>query len=247
MDKCYQAYQSTPVKDFFPQITKGYTNTKNFKPQKLLDKHSLELQNKSAPVELHKLTKKIILQTIASQRTNEHNIHFKKLRLQYNIDINELTPKYENIKRLSNSTKTRSFILKLYNGLLYGNHSLYRFGYRQTKACDSCEHDDQTMDHILLDCPKAHDLREHVYSKMQLSPSRLEGLTGLGTPAADFIIIHLNKFLHQCKYLEQTPHIASFTAMIKSEMKIEETIAMKNNKITLHLSKWEDIKQIYNI
>ena len=187
----------------------------------------LEVRSDDLSEKIDKLTQRRTLKILADRRKNKPTAHAVKLCTEYSRDICEMMPRYKNITRLSNSTKTRSFFFKNYCGLLYGNHDLCKFGYKQSKECENCECKDQTIQHILVLCPKTRELRERLYTEMHMNPGRFEERYGTGEPAIDYILLQLNRYVYQCKWLESTPTIHGFKALLKSEYAAEKSMAEK--------------------
>ncbi len=189
----------------------------------------------------------MILKIMANRLYQKMPTHAQKVCLLNGLREEEMRPRFRNVYRLSNSTKTRSFFLKIYNGLLYGNHDLFKFGFKNSRMCEMCMEEDQTTDHLLFECPKVKDLRLLLYNKLQIHPTRVEERYGTGNYSIDYILLHLNKYVYQCKYLEHSPVFLMFKAVLKSEKETECAIAEKNERIVIHLKKWTKIECLMNI
>ena len=225
-------------------ITAGYTERNNIS-EKDASEQTLELRGANYHESLDKLTQRNTLKIVANRRKSLRSPHSIKACNEHSQKVDEWNNRYINIIKQSNSTKTRSFLFKNYSGLLYGNHDLYKFGFRNTKDCENCKSEDQTVNHLLLECPKARELRDRVYTQTQIIPTKFEERYGTGNHPVDYILLQLNRFIYQCKYLEITPNMEKFRAMINLEHKTEKAIAEKNYKLRTHFKKWDNISSIF--
>ncbi len=139
-------------------------------------------------------------------------------------------------------TKARSFFFKLYAGLVYGNSKLCLFGYSDSRRCERCDHPEQDLRHLLVECPLVVNLREQIYTKLRKNFSKQEELLGCHEKSYAFILLHINRFIYQRKFLKLSLSYHEFIAMLKGEMLVEETIATSNNSLRKYQLKWEGIK-----
>ena len=89
-------------------------------------------------------------------------------------------------------------------------------------------------------------LRACIYTRMRMPLTDIEALYGSGIYEVDYIALHINKYIYQCKYLEKQPHSEEFFHMMCSEMYIEGLIAEKRDKLGQHKTKWNKIN-VFNI
>ena len=165
----------------------------------------------------------------------------KKAMDEYHIDEGKCAIYYNNIKQIGFATKTRSFFFKMYAGLLYGNSKLCIFGYADSKKCERCGYSDQDIQHLLLDCPKVEDFRQAVYTKLGKNFTKAEEMLGSDDLSYSFILLHMNRYIYQRKYLELALTPYEFYAILRMEKRVEEEIAIRTKTLNKHNHKWLSI------
>ena len=115
------------------------------------------------------------------------------------------------------------------------------FGYANSKKCNNCNCPEEDIQHLLLDCPEVEKFRQTVYSKIHKNFNKADELLGYRDRAYSFILLNINRFIYQRKFLNQSLNPHEFYAMLKTEKAIEENIAVKNKTFSKHVSKWNNI------
>ena len=89
------------------------------------------------------------------------------------------------LKKLS-STRHRNIALRIAHGDIFSNSRLFRFGLNNSATCLNCPEPSETIQHRLLECPKAKEAwnkLDVVKTKLQLTPlvdHTLENILGAG-------------------------------------------------------------------
>ncbi len=117
---------------------------------------------------------------------------------------------------------------------------LFLLGYTNTKKCKRCDHPEEDVNHLLLECPKVEEFQQNIYTKIHKIFSKSEERLGGEDGAYAFILLHMNRYIYQQKFLKSPLNPHKFYAMLKIEKKVEE-IASKHKKLSKHLSKWSKI------
>jgi len=223
----------------------GYNPPDQNLVQKDTLQHNISLVSNGMEYPLEVLTQKNILRAIAASRPANTKFLSNKLLMHGSNDSPQEYSK--KIKSFSNSTKNRSFLFKLFNGLIYSNKELTNFGYTTEDYCSFCKKENDSRDHMMLDCKVVRILRNKIYQRFHLDPCRLQEWFGTGDKIEDFILLSLNKFIYYSKVAGQSPSHDAFYGSIINEYHIEYKIAERNGTLIRHFSKWDKIKEVLNI
>ena len=222
------------------EITKGFSDRHNMPMAKDTDKHEIYLLSEESRTELKDLRQGLILRILAMRR-NETTPHFKKIQERYSLNEEELEEHYKNIAQQSFASKMRSFLFKLYAGLVYGNSRLFLFGISDTKSCERCNYHTQDLFHLFLECPEVEKFRQEIYSKIKRNFSKQEELLGCGNSPFTYILLKLNHYIYQRKFLKLPLNTYEFYSSLRTEKNIEEQIAQKLKRTHKYKLKWDKI------
>ena len=136
---------------------------------------------------------------IQAYRYGKDTPHFNNTCLTYDIEPEELRKKYKAITSISQNMKFRSFVCRLFAGMIYSNKQLHRFGIRDNPCCDWCEEDVQDLSHLFQNCPVIRAICEQLYIKDIFQPTTLEELWGTKKPPQNYILLRLNKYIYEIK------------------------------------------------
>ncbi len=68
--------------------------------------------------------------------------------------------------RFSDYEKTKSFLYRLFNGLLYTNKDYHQFGVMTTPKCLWCHEEQQTLIHLFAECEAVKDFRKTIIQRI---------------------------------------------------------------------------------
>jgi len=171
-------------------------------------------------------------------------------------DMLGLTPEswskiYNLTRKHSNCTKKREFILKFFNQLTRTNNIFCIAGVKDSAKCLYCVEEDQTYFHLFRDCPMTEEIRKAVetlwFRGTELSLR--EWFTGgafcetKDEKARGFIAMELNCFIYRCNWKDKWPTLKHFRAVLLEQERVEQAIASRNDKMMLHLSKWDTVRK----
>ena len=172
----------------------------------------------------------------------------KTLQEYCNATDDEMRAACENIKRSTISTYTRSYHVKVVNGLLYSNKDYHRFGYLDNNLCKWCRTPNQTSRHLLWECSAVKAFRTRLSRLCDRWTGGLkECLLGLGSMEQSFIFTALNIFIHRCNHRGDNLSTRRFLAELRCTERTESSIAARNNKTRIHLRKWMHIMPVVNL
>ena len=164
---------------------------------------------------------------------------------------------YKKINKWSISTKHRSFSWRLYNGVLFTNKDLTRFGFKESAKCSFCSEISQNREHLLLTCSGIRVFQNAVlarfnnlfHNKTIDSRLLLVGCLDMSkkdtlSEACDLIIMLMNRNIYYNNFHENKLSVDGFTNEVKAMERTEYAIAERKGKLGFHLAKWESIGDI---
>jgi len=158
------------------------------------------------------------------------------------------------VKSHSNYTKKRDFLFRLYSCTLYTNKSYHRFGHKPEPKCSFCPESCQTLLHLVANCPEVLAFRDRVAARWPgdlMSPSRWyagsEDSLSATERAKDFIAREITMYVHRANWEEAPLSLDAFKNILRAQQKIEYTIAEKNDRLMIHLRKWDAVKNLIDL
>ena len=154
-----------------------------------------------------------------------------------------------NIYRLTNVTKYRSFQYRLMMRGLVTNIQLEKWGIKTSETCSFCQNVPETVIHVLWQCAEVQRLWNSVfiYFKDRFNNIRLEfSMQAIITNhvvegrnhVINFLCLVVKQFIYAQKCLGNGLHFPILKNRILQVENIEKYIAVKNDKLGVHLRKW---------
>ena len=150
-------------------------------------------------------------------------------------------------------TKLREFQYKLLHGVVYTKENLFEFGFVANNRCSFCEQSVETYKHLFRDCVYVKNLWQEVIDRFEMADLRnIEwrdvhfGVTGRA-PKVKFyntIIFILKYIIFRSRSEGKIPTFEEICKRIISFRDEEKEIAIKRNKLGLHLLKWENVSEM---
>ena len=204
-----------------------------------LRQNSVQLDNLAA-----KIVYEILIQPIKRNPTAQRTM--EALLQEPNIEWSLV---YTLPRKVIIDTSTRIFHYKILSNILYLNNRLYKMTVTESPLCSLCGNDSEIILHFFCHC----SITRNLWTQMQNWLSNILDITELTSKiiilgkcpcqgATDILINHIilinvQKFLYT--HRKSTTQVA-FVALkhhIAYTQKIEQTIARKNGKLTLHFKK----------
>ena len=157
-----------------------------------------------------------------------HNLYWKSI--------------YTNAFETCRSTKLQSFQYRVLNRTIACNHWLYNIKIKSNPNCDTCKIDDD-LQHFFIECDRVKPFWTSFrkwykrISKNSLDISHTDIILGKQniTPndkCLNYLLIQAKKFINDNKLNEaQIISFYTYLHLIKNELSIEHSIAMKNGKL----------------
>ena len=147
-------------------------------------------------------------------------------------------------RKVTIDTSTRIFQYKVLNNILYLNNRFYKITITESPLCPLCEDDLETILHFFCHCSITQNLWTHAkwLSNILNIPELTSKIVILGKcacqGATDILINHVilmfKKFLYTHRNSTTQVAFVALKHYIAYTQKIEQTIARKNGKLTLH-------------
>ena len=152
-------------------------------------------------------------------------------------------------KTISIDSYSRIFQYKCLNNILYLNNTLHRIGFSDTPLCSYCKNDNETMQHLFLDCKVSNSL----WFDIKIFFKNNIDIPDLNLQSAIFGFIDSNKdnlalnnvllIYKLCLYRfrdKKLPNLQLFLKNLKEREFLERQIVLSNeNKLLFHNKKWE--------
>ena len=169
---------------------------------------------------------------------------------EYQDALVDFAKAHVDIYRITNITKYRSFQYRLLQRGLVTNIQLQKWGIKDSKLCSFCKQDTETILHLLYYCPIVKelwdDLVQMIYLEYQVKEVRLAPTNVIfntiipqGKHVGNFLCLVLKQYIYAQKCLSVMPSKYQFRLLVKRIECIEKYIAVKNDKINIHMMKWQ--------
>ena len=152
--------------------------------------------------------------------------------------------------KLTNSTKLRAFQYRLQNFALVVNIHLHKWKLQENDLCSFCKEQQETYLHLFVKCKYVQSkiwkpLRNWLYyfcnTQFDINPEEIifnrfkESNAGM----VNTIILITKQFIYAKRCLGKELTFLELAQSIAQTRKIEEFIARKNNKLKIHVNKWQ--------
>ena len=144
-------------------------------------------------------------------------------------------------------TSIQAFQFKLINRIIPTNKYLFNCKLTNSSLCDVCSSDVETIVHLFWECPVVQDLWSNLKTFLQSKGITIElnlptVILGVNTKtnysSNNFLILLMKYFIYCCKYKKVVPNFNAFKTYLNARINIEREIAIRKNKLNIHLMKW---------
>ena len=210
-----------------------------------LRQNSVQLDNLAA-----KIVYEILIQPIKRNPTAQRTM--EALLQEPNIEWSLV---YMLPRKVTIDTSTRIFQYKILNYILYLNNRLYKMTITASPLCSLCGNDSETILHFFCHC----SITQNLWTRMQNWLSNILDIPELTSKivilgkcpcqgATDILINHITLMFKKFLYTHRKSTTQVAFVVLKHctayTQKIEQTIAPKNGKLTLHFKKWNPITEL---
>ena len=193
------------------------------------------------------MTQKRILALLAQAVQNDARPFWTTAATRMNVPYEAPMFDYKAINHIAYSTRQRSFIFRLYSGIVPASYEkATHFKMDIDADCKWCGEEFQRWTHLLFDCPPVCVFRDQVAARLGLPQvAAQDWLIGRSddleeAKATDIIVTALAQNIHWClNHSTQPPTLEGLLEWVRNIMDSEYVIAEHNSKIQNHLRKWE--------
>ena len=175
----------------------------------------------------------------ALQCVNNHmNPHWSWLKDKLILNAYEQQRILKSIKLISTETKMRSFIIRKYNGILYGNKMLKKFNHKQTDACGYCNTPEQTFDHLISECIYVRNFIQGIVHNIQPNQLVERLYIGSDTIAESYIYHAITRYIYQKNLNDEHMVINELLGLIREHERVEGAMCTTGRERYEWLQKW---------
>ena len=159
---------------------------------------------------------------------------------------------FENLYKVTNITKYRDFQYRLLVNNIYTNERLYHWKIKNSKKCDFCIAENQSIVHLLIECPMAKkawtEIREFITKCTEIDTAMLTFtneniILNLVHPKAghivNFMVLVTKQYIFAQKCLEKSYNGKEIIEKIEGLYNVERYNAFKQNNVKKHIDKWK--------
>ena len=167
--------------------------------------------------------------------------------LGVHIDEQTIRDCFANIYKLSNIPNIRSFQYRLLHRAIITNSHLFRWKIRDNNLCSFCHKSKETYVHLFVECPTVQEIWVFMQAKIEKIVCKRISLesteTLLNPPLAEenivgFLKILVKKYIYRQRCIQKPLSCVEIASIVKKQENMERYIAIKNDKLQIHLKKW---------
>ena len=142
-------------------------------------------------------------------------------------------------------TKLRSFQYRILCWGLVTNRDLKRYKIVQDDLCTFCMEHPETIVHLFCECDKVQPLWFFICKclKLQMLSHEqilLNDVASNPKLISNCIVLLTKHFIYRTRCLKEKPLVSKLKSYILDYKQIEHCIAVNKNKLSQHLTKWEN-------
>ena len=113
-------------------------------------------------------------------------------------------------------------------GAIYANKDYVQFGYKEHQACNYCQEECQTKEHLIRECEYVQTLWDEIgKGLLGRNISMKEKIIGSTDSATDFVIFKAAKYILQCNFHNKPMAYEELKRMLINFMAVEQEIGNK--------------------
>ena len=158
------------------------------------------------------------------------------------------------IYKLTNVAKFRSFQYRLNQRAIVTKVDLHKWGIMADNLCTFCSEEKETLIHLFVECKKVKELwskiaqfvtiRYGIVPKIDATSIIFNRFHQRKTHVANFIWLLVKQFIYRQKCLKKEIDYPIVKAYIGKIENIEKYIAIKNDRFSVHNSKWSNVSNV---
>ena len=173
----------------------------------------------------------------------------KDLGQDFSVNLQEFHKSFRDIYKLTNVSKYRSFQYRLMQRGLITNIQLCKWGIKSSDQCNLCKSAIESLTHLFVECDRVQVLWRETeqyiarrFKCQDMSFCAYNVLFDCIVPnkkhVANFICLLTKQFIYRQRCLDGNTSFVALKREIEKVENIEKYIAIKNNKLSVHIKKW---------
>ena len=179
---------------------------------------------------------------------NKYLLWLQELGRDFCEGICDFGKLHQNIYKITNVPKYRSFQYRILQRGLVTNIQLYKWGIKESNMCSFCGMQTETVVHLLCECPNVLELWEQLSQyieqrynqQVDLSPKNIivNTIIKLKYHAINFMCLVTKQYIYAQRCMGKPLSFQQLRATLVRIENIEKYISVKNDKLQLHIKKW---------
>ena len=171
------------------------------------------------------------------------------LKNSYDIDMQSYKDFFMLPWKTTIDSRLRWLQFRINHFILPTNKWLHKIGLIESPNCKRCNTHIETMDHMLVECPKVNEFWMEFVERSNLfhSLSRNDKLFGIWDVNSDDLqmknqlLLIARRYICTSKYRESPLSYGVFKILLKDTARLEEILAGQRDKLEIHFQKWANI------
>ena len=185
-----------------------------------------------------------LIKKLTTRPTSEGRLHSL-----YSLNSEQIRNTYKLPFLVTIETKLRSFQFKFNHLIFYTNKTLYdRKMTLDPPLCTFCKTEEETLDHLFIDCPSIRPLWNQLEHTLSYTYSRQEKIFGCydelnnnNFDAISHCSLLLRYYVHICRLNKNKPNKNILIQRIRYASDLELFIAKRKHKTDRHHQKWSPL------
>ena len=185
---------------------------------------------------------------IRRNREDELSKHQIRMGMFAELSREQWSLAHKLVATYSIGTKGKEAAFRFFNTGMYTNKDYSKFGHKDSPACQYCDCEVQTFEHLFYECQGVINFRKKLSEKWQCSQKDDQkawiNIALWPSQHFAFIVLASNLYTQHTNWKNSPLSVTEFKAHLSQQRSIEEEIAIKRDKLFIHMEKWEEISSI---
>ena len=177
-----------------------------------------------------------------------------RLKNRYDTSDKELALARSFIFSTTVDVNYREFQFKVLNDILSLNYKLYKMKVISSPLCSFCNLENETIEHLFWNCTFTQDFWNQLGRELTMfdfslltEKSVILGILSKESVLFNHILVIAKKSIYLSRCKSCTPKISDCVSLLTRSYKMERFIAIRNNKKSVHESRWLGMAQWLSI
>ena len=167
------------------------------------------------------------------------------------VTSQDISKFFQDIGRVTNVSKLRSFQYRLIHNAIVTNKNLYQWKIKSSPMCTFCDESEENMLHLFLNCRHTKRIWEDILPLLQCKSNvpltinyetvLLNRIHPVSGHVCNLLCLVLKHYLYRTRCNGERPKVYIAREEIFKIENIEKYIAKKNGQEDKHLKKWKNV------